>query len=70
MEDYGLDKAIGDVAASGGYMIAAPGSRIFANPLTVTGSIGVFLALPMDPPVERRNGDRCAQTTAYKSTEL
>jgi protease-4 len=34
--------SMGDVAASGGYYIAAPATRIFANPLTVTGSIGVF----------------------------
>jgi protease-4 len=34
--------SMGDVAASGGYYIAAPGTRIFANPLTITGSIGVF----------------------------
>lgn len=35
--------SMGDVAASGGYMIAAPANRIFSNTLTVTGSIGVFL---------------------------
>lgn len=29
-------------AASGGYYISAPATRIFANPLTVTGSIGIF----------------------------
>jgi protease-4 len=29
-------------AASGGYYIAAPGTHVFANPLTVTGSIGIF----------------------------
>ncbi|HVU00994.1 MAG TPA: signal peptide peptidase SppA [Polyangiaceae bacterium] len=34
--------SMGDVAASGGYYVAAPGTRIFANPLTITGSIGVF----------------------------
>ncbi|MBN2192656.1 MAG: signal peptide peptidase SppA [Polyangiaceae bacterium] len=34
--------SMGGVAASGGYYIAAPGSRIFANPLTITGSIGIF----------------------------
>jgi protease-4 len=34
--------SMGDVAASGGYYVAAPATRIFANPLTVTGSIGVF----------------------------
>ncbi len=35
--------SMGDVAASGGYMISAPGRKIFAQPLTITGSIGVFL---------------------------
>lgn len=34
--------SMGDVAASGGYYIAAPATRILANPLTVTGSIGIF----------------------------
>lgn len=34
---------MGDVAASGGYFIAAPATKIFAQPLTITGSIGVFL---------------------------
>jgi protease-4 len=35
--------SMGDVAASGGYMISAPGTKIFAKKLTITGSIGVFL---------------------------
>jgi protease-4 len=34
--------SFGDVAASGGYFIAAPCSRIFAAPSTLTGSIGIF----------------------------
>lgn len=34
--------SMGDVAASGGYYIAAPGQEIYANPGTITGSIGVF----------------------------
>lgn len=38
--------SMGDVAASGGYMIAAPGDRIFAEPTTITGSIGVFATVP------------------------
>ncbi len=37
--------SMGSVAASGGYYIAAPASRIFANPGTVTGSIGVLMNL-------------------------
>ena len=34
--------SMGDVAASGGYYIAAPADSIVANETTVTGSIGVF----------------------------
>jgi protease-4 len=34
--------SMGSVAASGGYYVAAPATRVFANPSTVTGSIGVF----------------------------
>lgn len=34
--------SMGDVAASGGYYIAAPANVIVANPTTITGSIGVF----------------------------
>lgn len=38
--------SMGDVAASGGYYIATPGSYIFAEPTTITGSIGVFGVIP------------------------
>jgi protease-4 len=34
--------SMGSVAASGGYYIAAPAKQIFALPLTITGSIGIF----------------------------
>ncbi|MEN9577318.1 MAG: hypothetical protein RJA70_327 [Pseudomonadota bacterium] len=34
--------SMASAAASGGYYISAPATRIFANPLTVTGSIGIF----------------------------
>lgn len=34
--------SMGDVAASGGYWISTYGDRIFAEPNTITGSIGVF----------------------------
>ena len=33
--------SMGDAAASGGYWISAPADRIYASPLTLTGSIGV-----------------------------
>ncbi len=35
--------SMGSVAASGGYYIAVPATRIFANPGTITGSIGVIM---------------------------
>ena len=38
--------SMGDVAASGGYYIAAPAESIFAEPTTITGSIGVFGMIP------------------------
>ena len=34
--------SMGDVAASGGYYMASAGRYIFAEPTTITGSIGVF----------------------------
>ncbi|HYP86664.1 MAG TPA: S49 family peptidase, partial [Polyangiaceae bacterium] len=34
--------SMGSAAASGGYYISAPGTRVFANPLSITGSIGIF----------------------------
>jgi protease-4 len=37
---------MGNVAASGGYWVASAGDRIFAEPSTITGSIGVFGILP------------------------
>jgi len=38
--------SMGDVAASGGYYIAAGADKIFAQPTTITGSIGVFGTVP------------------------
>ncbi|MFQ5412520.1 MAG: S49 family peptidase, partial [Phycisphaerae bacterium] len=36
---------MGSVAGSGGYYIACPGRLIFAEPTTITGSIGVLAIL-------------------------
>ena len=38
--------SMGNVAASGGYWISTPADFIFAEPSTITGSIGVFGILP------------------------
>jgi protease-4 len=59
--------AMGDAAASGGYYIAAAASGIVAQPMTLTGSIGVVMLRPiiagmlekLDVNVERiRRGER------------
>ena len=38
--------SMGNVAASGGYWVATAGDYVFAEPSTITGSIGVFGILP------------------------
>ncbi|MEP3210964.1 MAG: signal peptide peptidase SppA [Maribacter sp.] len=38
--------SMGNVAASGGYYIAAGADKIYAEPTTITGSIGVFGTIP------------------------
>ena len=38
--------SMGDYAASGGYMISCNADKIYAQPNTLTGSIGVFLIVP------------------------
>ena len=38
--------SMGDVAASGGYYISCASDRIFADPTTITGSIGIFGMVP------------------------
>lgn len=38
--------SMGDYAASGGYWISCQADRIFADPMTITGSIGIFGMIP------------------------
>jgi protease-4 len=38
--------SMGNYAASGGYWISTPGTRIYASPTTISGSIGVFGLIP------------------------
>jgi protease-4 len=48
--------SMGALAASGGYYIAAAGNPIVAEKITITGSIGVFAALPNVAEWADRNG--------------
>lgn len=38
--------SMANVAASGGYWVSTPAQRVFAEPATITGSIGIFAILP------------------------
>jgi len=48
--------SMGDYAASGGYWISAYGDRIFAEPNTITGSIGVYGILTNIQELANNNG--------------
>lgn len=50
--------SFGDYAASGGYYIAMAGSKIFSEPNTITGSIGVFGIIPYFKDAAEKNGIR------------
>ncbi len=53
-----------DVAASGGYYIASACDKIYANPSTMTGSIGVIMQIPNYTDLSNKIG---IQTTTIKS---
>ena len=44
--DIPIAVSMANVAASGGYWVSTPADRIFAEPETITGSIGIFAVLP------------------------
>lgn len=45
-KDIPIVVSMANVAASGGYWVSTPGDRIFAEPETITGSIGIFAVIP------------------------
>lgn len=56
-----------DVAASGGYYIGAGADKIVADPLSVTGSIGVFATLPNFERASRKLGINAEQVRTHKN---
>ncbi len=50
--------SFGDYAASGGYYIAMAADKIYSEPNTLTGSIGVFGVMPYFKELANRNGVR------------
>ncbi|WP_045500711.1 signal peptide peptidase SppA [Chryseobacterium sp. StRB126] len=50
--------SFGDYAASGGYYVAMAADKIYSEPSTLTGSIGVFGVLPYYKDIANKNGIR------------
>lgn len=59
--------SMGNVAASGGYWVSTPAQRIFAEPETITGSIGIFAVVPT---FENALGQWGVTTDGVKTTPL
>ena len=59
--------SMGNVAASGGYWVATAGDTIFAEPSTITGSIGIFAVLPS---FERALAEYGIKADGVATTEL
>lgn len=57
--------SMSDVAASGGYYISCGADKIYAEPLTLTGSIGIFGIIPNIQPLLK---DKLGVNTATVST--
>ncbi|MBC8089672.1 MAG: signal peptide peptidase SppA [Phycisphaerae bacterium] len=55
-QDKPLVVSMGTVAASGGYWISTAASRVFAEPNTITGSIGVFSLVPNVKTLANKHG--------------
>jgi len=65
--DLPVAVSFANVAASGGYWIATAGDRIFAQPESITGSIGVFAVLPT---FENAAAEIGVNAAGYRTTPL
>lgn len=59
--------SMGNLAASGGYYIACNANTIFAEPNTITGSIGVFGTLPNFSPLAKKIGINAEQVRTHQN---
>ncbi|WP_159799522.1 signal peptide peptidase SppA [Flavobacterium sp. MK4S-17] len=59
--------SMGNLAASGGYYISCNASRIFAEPNTITGSIGVFGVLPNFTGISNKMGIHTEQVSTHSN---
>nr|WP_298925711.1 signal peptide peptidase SppA [uncultured Erythrobacter sp.] len=66
-KDIPVAVSFANVAASGGYWVATSSDRIFAQPETITGSIGVFAVLPTFEDAAREIG---VNADGFRTTPL
>lgn len=66
-EELPMVVSMGDVAASGGYYIACAADKIYAEPTTITGSIGVFGMIPNMHELSKSIGINAEQVSTNKS---
>ncbi|WP_417363598.1 signal peptide peptidase SppA [Galbibacter sp.] len=60
--------SMGDLAASGGYYMAVAGDKIYAEPTTITGSIGVFATIPNVSGLAENWGINAEQVNTNKNS--
>ncbi|MEH6704294.1 MAG: signal peptide peptidase SppA [Galbibacter orientalis] len=60
--------SMGNLAASGGYYMAVAGDKIFAEPSTITGSIGVFATIPNVSKLADKWGINAEQVNTNKNS--
>ncbi|MBQ9465634.1 MAG: signal peptide peptidase SppA [Muribaculaceae bacterium] len=66
-----LAVSMGDYAASGGYYISSGAGRIFAEPTTITGSIGIFGTIPcMQELMEDKLGVHISVVKTNKNSDM
>lgn len=65
-----LAVSMGDYAASGGYYISSGADRIFAEPTTITGSIGIFGMIPCIEGTANKLGVHFSVVKTNKNAEF
>jgi len=61
---------MGNAAASGGYYIACNANKIYAEPTTITGSIGVFGLIPNASKIAKENGINSEVVSTHDNGEF
>lgn len=62
--------SFGDYAASGGYYIAMAADKIYSEPNTLTGSIGVFGMIPYFKQIANKNGFTAIPVTTNANSNM